>query len=866
MPLRKPKEGESQSAYMQYCMHELGQSDTDRPQDQMVAICLEQWRSKHPGAAKPKNDAEVARIIANWKEILKAGAPEPHKGESYDGFMTRCKKESDEHACETSWNEWVRGQEKKPGKWDPSSEHSVDPARLKRVAKADVPDTPDPEDDESHEDFVDRCVADLTSGDTGLSDDDAEDACEAAWDDYQQGKSGSNGIVQKEHVTVGKGMEFVLSDATPDRFGDIVQVEGWEFANFTRNPVALFSHRADFPIGTWTGIRIHDKALRGNLILAPKGISSRIDEIRGLVEAGILRAVSVGFKPLSSHPIDGTKNDPFGMSPQIYTKSELVEVSLVAIPANPNALAVAKSLNLSPEVQRLVFAEHGNKNMTGGTSTYYARTRAATGNKRTQVITATSGKTSPNRRTQQMLLSDRIVAAEKFKVELQDQLTAHLDTVDDQNPDDALQAVTEDLNQKIANAERNLANLKQAELRLAKATSDRGNDLRRELIKTTPADPPRPFAMAPPKNKSAVEYLIRQGVIAAVMHTRHMTPDQAQQFCGYGEDACTKAYVDYCEKAASAVAMTSVAGWAAELAQTVYGDFLQLLAPSAVMPALAAKGLALTFGRAGKIVIPARAATPSLAGSFVGEGAPIPVRQGAFTTIQLVPKKLGVITTYTREIGEHSIPAIEGILRDSVAQDTSVAIDTVLLDANAATAIRPPGLRNGVAGLTPTAGGGYTAFIGDLKALAGALLTATAGHLRSPVFIMNPQQALSISLMQPANAAAPLFPFADEIANGRLRNFAVITSGNVPQTMVIALDAADFVTAGAEAPRFEVSDQATLHLEDTAPADITGGTPSPAVPVKSMWQTDSLALRLVWPLNWALRRVGMVAWVTGVTW
>ena len=38
MPLRKPKDGETQSHFMAYCMHELGKSETDRPQDQMVEI------------------------------------------------------------------------------------------------------------------------------------------------------------------------------------------------------------------------------------------------------------------------------------------------------------------------------------------------------------------------------------------------------------------------------------------------------------------------------------------------------------------------------------------------------------------------------------------------------------------------------------------------------------------------------------------------------------------------------------------------------------------------------------------------------------------------------------------------------------
>jgi hypothetical protein len=85
---------------------------------------------------------------------------------------------------------------------------------------------------------------------------------------------------------------------------------------------------------------------------------------------------------------------------------------------------------------------------------------------------------------------------------------------------------------------------------------------------------------------------------------------------------------------------------------------------------------------------------------------------------------------------------------------------------------------------------------------------------------------------------------------------------------VILVDAADFVVVGGDAPRFEVSDQATLHFDDTTPLQIgTPGTPpTVAAPVQSLWQTDSLALRLILPINWCLRRGGVVAWTAGVTW
>jgi HK97 family phage major capsid protein len=423
--------------------------------------------------------------------------------------------------------------------------------------------------------------------------------------------------------------------------------------------------------------------------------------------------------------------------------------------------------------------------------------------------------------------------------------------------------MTEELTQRIASAERNRDNLKAAEARLAKA-SERGDTSGTTVVRTSGNGGARPFGM-PSKKMNGIDYLIRQGVVEYFSHKMRKSHDEVRTAL-YGEDDATKAYVDYTTKAASSAANTAVAGWAAELIQQVYTDFMQLLVPSSVLPRLSTLGLALTFGRAGRIIIPTRNLTPSLAGSFVGEGQPIPVRQGAFTSQTLVPKKLAVISTWTREMDEHSAPAIEGLLRDAIQIDTSIALDTVLLDANPATAIRPAGLRNGVAGLTATAGGGFNALVGDIKQTTGALLTTNAGHIRSGVLIMKPQQILSIGLTQPPAAATGLFPFAQEVAGGRLRSFGLIDSGNVPLGTILALDAADFVSVGSEAPRFEVSDQATLHMEDTSPADITGGTPSPAIPVKSMFQTDSIALRLVWPMNWTLRRPGMVSWISGVTW
>jgi len=321
------------------------------------------------------------------------------------------------------------------------------------------------------------------------------------------------------------------------------------------------------------------------------------------------------------------------------------------------------------------------------------------------------------------------------------------------------------------------------------------------------------------------------------------------------------------QRAATAPADTTTSGWASQLVATDIAAFMPLLMPASVLPGLRARGLAISLGRNGTVQIPTRLATPTIAGAFIAEGAAIPVKQGAFTSQSLGPKRMGVISTFTRQLAQHSTPAIEQLIRDQIAEDTSAAVDGVLLDANAATSIRPAGLRaaaNVPSNPAATAGGGFNALVGDLKALIGALVTSSAGNLRSPTWLMNPAEALSISVTQNAGGD---FPFAQEINQKRFAGYPVIVSSTVTAKMVIVVDAADFVTVDGDSPQYSVSDQATLHMDDAASAISTPGSPNVvAAPVRSLYQTDTLAIRMLWDINWAMRRTGMIAYTTSVTW
>ena len=261
----------------------------------------------------------------------------PNAGESQSDFMSRCvpemvgddKRPKDQAvaACSTIWSE----------------------AHGKQFSDLDVPY---PDDDEGQEEFIDRCVEEVLDENEEASRTDAEEACAISWEERgtrvprqrAMGYVATDNVLRKTHAGTVSDMEFILSDETPDRMGDVILADGWDLTNFKKNPIALFNHRPDFPIGTWSKLRVEDGKLRGKLILAPEGTSPRIDEIRRLIEADILRASSVGFKPISATARRNGQGEYVG---ETFTRSELVETSVVSVPANPNALAVAKSLKIS---------------------------------------------------------------------------------------------------------------------------------------------------------------------------------------------------------------------------------------------------------------------------------------------------------------------------------------------------------------------------------------------------------------------------------------------------------------------------------------------------------------------------------------
>src|SRR5215471_1474117 len=130
-------------------------------------------------------------------------------------------------------------------------------------------------------------------------------------------------------------------------------------------------------------------------------------------------------------------------------------------------------------------------------------------------------------------------------------------------------------------------------------------------------------------------------------------------------------------------------------------------------------------------------------GQWVGEITTAPARALSFSNPAILrPRKLQVLTTYTRELAEHS--NIEAVVRQTLSEATGLALDLQMWSSDPGDATKPPGLFAGVTPITPTAGGGTNAMTGDLGNLFAALAAHSGG--KTAVIIAALPQAVKLKL------------------------------------------------------------------------------------------------------------------------
>jgi len=132
-----------------------------------------------------------------------------------------------------------------------------------------------------------------------------------------------------------RSVTFVISTNQEDRYGEIVDQKSWDFKSYKQNPLVLWGHDPDQPenvLGTGGNLKV---AQDGSQTTAELTFDSDINPKAGLVfeqiKRGTLRTVSVGFM---NHSFEVENDIP------VLKDNELLEISVVPIPANPGAIAL----------------------------------------------------------------------------------------------------------------------------------------------------------------------------------------------------------------------------------------------------------------------------------------------------------------------------------------------------------------------------------------------------------------------------------------------------------------------------------------------------------------------------------------------
>ena len=130
-------------------------------------------------------------------------------------------------------------------------------------------------------------------------------------------------------------LNFKISTETADSYNDVIKAEGWDLERFKKNPVVLWAHsHYQPPVGQALSVEVKDGDLVASAQFADAETYAFADTVYRLLKKGFLRATSVGF-----FPKEWTYDEDRGG--YNFIAQELFEFSVVPVPANPDALALA---------------------------------------------------------------------------------------------------------------------------------------------------------------------------------------------------------------------------------------------------------------------------------------------------------------------------------------------------------------------------------------------------------------------------------------------------------------------------------------------------------------------------------------------
>lgn len=618
-------------------------------------------------------------------------------------------------------------------------------------------------------------------------------------------------------------IEGIATTPAPDRMGDVVEPDGAKF----KLPIPLlWQHDARQPIGmveeatvTKDGISI-----RGWI---KRGVTASIDEAIKLIKGGLVRGLSIGFRGLDVEEIKGSWSLRF-------KEWEWLELSAVTIPAN--AEASIQSVKKFDTEQQAASGPPGDDPPPGATGK--------------QNRPASSGFFfAHSRGTKMKTYQERIQAIEAAKAATLARMNEIQTKAEGEgrSKDAEERQQFDDLVAEAKAFEAELADLKQLE----QLNREAAKPVEGDTVKSAAASrgPTIIIPKGDPDEKFEGQFFTRRVIAKALafMEQRPVGQIAAERW--------GKTHPQLVEVIKAGVAAgstgTATGDWGSELVQAdarYMGDFIEYLYGRTVFHQLALREVPENVTIKGQ--------DGAATAYWVGEGKAIPVTSMDFMDVTLTSLEIDALAAITKKLLRESSPAAEMLVRDGLVQAARQKIDTTFLSTSAAVnGVSPAGLLNGLA-IGSASGTDADALRADIAALYAGFISAKNATGLS--WVMGPSLAKQISLMRNALGQRE---FPDLSQNGgTLEGDPVVVGDNVGDGDFILLKPSDIYKIGDRGIAVSISDQATIEMAD----DPTGDAGTPTAQSKqmvSMFQSNSVAIKVTMPMNYAKRRSSAVAYI-----
>lgn len=612
---------------------------------------------------------------------------------------------------------------------------------------------------------------------------------------------------------------------TPDRVGDVVEPLGVEF----KNPLPLLLyHDSRQPVGT---VRFHKPTKDGveftahiPTITEPQPLKDRVDEAWASIKAGLLKGVSIGFKPIEQ----SYNKDTGGFR---FLRSEVLELSLVAIPANADAtIATIKSFDTDPQSALRPAAPSSagvpasrrpagrvEKNMNlNAQITQLQNTRTATADRMKTLMDPTLNADGAMDAAQEKEYDGLVVTLEETDKQLRRLKALEQSQMVDE-PLTPVSGTPRHVQVKEPELPPGIAFTRAVICKIAARLGGRdGNYLSAwEIAK-----------QRYPSHPSLQTYLKTSIPMGTTTGTGSGSPQS-----GWGDDLAT-------------------------LATNFEGGFLEFLRPQTII------------GKLNLVNTPfnSRVQSQTTGGTarWVGQGKAKPVTKYDFDAVTIGPLKLAAICVLADELIRFSSPNAETTVRRQLARTIIEKLDKDFIDPDVAAVagVSPASITRGATVLNPS-GTNLAAAITDITTMINTFITADQ-NIENLAWIMPNSTSLALSMMRDS-LGNPAFPTVS-VKGGTLAGYPVVASqyargistSPTDLNLVILLNQDEIFLADDGGVRVDASDQATIEMSDDPENEV--GTQV------SMFQNNAVALRAERYINWARGRTSSVVVMGDVRW